>query len=187
MKIHIKNMVCQRCIMAVREVFENAGHQLTDISLGQVEVTGEVGAQELVLIKGKLQDLGFEIIDDSKSRIIEKIKNIIIELIHYPKGPQKMNYSMIIQDELNKDYNYLSSLFSSVEGMTIEKYIIHQKIEKVKELLVYGELTLSEIAYKMGYSSVAHLSNQFKKTTGLTPTYFREIGHSKRKPLDQVD
>ena len=137
-------------------------------------------------LKKQLLDYGFELIDDTKSRIIERIKNTIVSLIHHNTVDLKVNYSQYIESQLNKDYSYLSSLFSEVEGTTIEKYIIHQKIEKVKELLVYDELTLSEIAYKMGYGSVAYLSSQFKKVTGLTPSHFKQVKENKRKPLDEV-
>jgi AraC family transcriptional regulator len=186
MKTHIKNMVCNRCIMAVTDVFKEEGYIPESVSLGEVDTKEEIPSGDMENISHKLQDLGFEIIDDSKGQLIEKIKNIIIELVHYGKDDEHFNYSTLIESELHKDYNYLSNLFSSVEGTTIEKYIINQKIEKVKELLVYGELTLSEIAFRMGYSSVAHLSSQFKKVTGLTPSHFKQLGDHKRKPLDEV-
>ena len=125
-------------------------------------------------------------IDDKKSRIIEKIKNIIIDLVHHQDNEAKTNLSDVLSNELHHDYNYLSNLFSEVEGTTIEKYFIAQKIERVKELLVYDELSLSEIAFQLNYSSVAYLSNQFKKTTGLTPSHFKQIKEEKRKPLDEV-
>ena len=130
--------------------------------------------------------LGFELIDDKKSRIIEKIKNIIIELVHHQNNDAKTNLSDVLSSQLHHDYNYLSNLFSEIEGTTIEKYFIAQKIEKVKELLVYDELSLSEIAFRLNYSSVAYLSNQFKKVTGLTPSYYKQIRDDKRKPLDKV-
>ena len=130
--------------------------------------------------------LGFEVIDDRKSLIIEKIKNIIIDLVHHQDNDTKSNLSDVLSCKLHHDYNYLSNLFSEIEGTTIEKYFIAQKIEKVKELLVYNELSLSEIALRLNYSSVAYLSNQFKKVTGLTPSYFKQIREDKRKPLDKV-
>lgn len=187
MKIYIKNMVCNRCIMAVNTVFKESGYYPQSIILGEVEISEEIDPYELNNISKKLKELGFEVIEDSNSQIIEKIKNIIIETIHYTEEDQKFNYSAIIESKLNKNYNYLSNLFSSAVGTTIEHYIIHQKIEKAKELLVYNELTLSEIAYKLGYSSVAHLSNQFKKVTGLTPTHFKEIGDRKRNAIDKIN
>ena len=140
----------------------------------------------LPVLREKLTSYGFELIDDSKSQLIEKIKTLIIELIHYRKDDLKVNYSEFIAANLGKDYHYLSNLFSDVTGTTIEKYIIGQKIERVKELLVYDELSLSEIAWELGYSSVAALSAQFKKITGLTPKHFRQIKDNKRTPLDKV-
>ena len=130
--------------------------------------------------------MGFQVIDDKKSRMIEKIKNVIIDLVHHQDNDAKTNLSDVLSDALHHDYNYLSNLFSDIEGTTIEKYFIAQKVEKIKELLVYDELSLSEIADRMNYSSVAYLSNQFKKVTGLTPSHFKQIREDKRKPLDKV-
>lgn len=186
MKVYIKNMVCNRCIMAVDNTFRESGIIPEKVSLGEVITKNDIPTDKMQHIENKLNDYGFEIIDDSKSRIIQQIKNIIIDLVHYSKDDLKVNYSTYIESELNRDYTYLSNLFSSVEGTTIEHYIIHQKIERVKELLVYDELSLSEIAFKLGYSSVAHLSNQFKKVTGLTPSHFKQVGENKRKALDEV-
>ncbi|MEA4982682.1 MAG: AraC family transcriptional regulator, partial [Paludibacter sp.] len=129
---------------------------------------------------------GFQLIDDKKSRIIEKVKNTIVDLVHLHDNNIQTNLSDVLSDALHLDYKYLSNIFSEVEGTTIEKYFIAQKIEKVKELLVYDELSLSEIALRLNYSSVAYLSNQFKKVTGLTPSHFKQVGENKRKPLDQV-
>lgn len=179
-------MVCQRCILAVQNTFSEAGYSPVNVILGQVELDEVVRKEDLNGIRDKLNKLGFEIIDDKNSRVIEEIKGIIISLIQNDSFDSSTNLSSIINSKMNKDYNYLSNLFSSVEGITIEKYFINQKIERVKELLVYDELTLSEIAYKLGYSSVAHLSTQFKKITGLTPSHFKGIGNYKRKPLDEV-
>lgn len=186
MNYFIKNMVCNRCIMAVQQVFENLGYQPVLISLGNVETKDPIPDNNLELLRKSLESYGFELIDDTKSRIIEKIKNVIIQSVHHNNEDLKINYSSYIESHLNRDYAYLSSLFSEVEGTTIEKYIILQKIERVKELLVYDELTLSEIAYKMGYSNVAYLSGQFKKVTGLTPSHFKQVKENKRKPLDEV-
>lgn len=180
-------MVCNRCIMAVRQVFEKLGHPPVRVVLGEVETAVLIGKTELELLREELVCLGFELIDDTKSRLIEKIKTLVIGMIHYRKEDGlKVNYSAYIESVIGKDYNYLSNLFSEVTGTTIEKYIIHQKIERVKELLVYNEMTLSQIAWELGYSSVSHLSAQFKKVTGLTPGHFRKIGSGKRRPLDQV-
>ena len=156
------------------------------VTLGEVETTTELTKEKINELSNKLTALGFELLDNLKQQLIEKIKNIIIEKVHYSQEENNHNYSEILSKNLYKDYSYLSSLFSEVEGITIEKYVINQKIEKVKELIIYDELNLSEIAYKSGYSSVAHLSNQFKKVTGLTPSHFKQVGKNKRKPIDKV-
>lgn len=186
MLYYIKNMVCNRCIMVVQQVFENLGNPPVRISLGEVEAAEPLNELQLDQLKQTLTGYGFELIDEPKSRLIEKIKNAVIQSIHHNHEEMKVNYSEYIEDHLHRDYAYLSSLFSEVEGTTIEKYIINQKIERVKELLVYGELTLSEIADQMGYSNVAYLSNQFKKVTGLSPSHFKQVKENKRKPLDKV-
>jgi len=187
MNFYIKNMVCNRCILVVQQVFEGLNFPPVHISLGEVETAASIGDDELDSLRKKLIGFGFELIDDAKSQLIEKIKTLVIELIRYKNEEDiKVNYSAYIESKLNKDYNYLSNLFSEVTGVTIEKYIISQKIERVKELLVYDELTLSEIAWELGYSSVSALSAQFKKIIGLTPKHFRQIKDNKRIPLDQV-
>jgi AraC-like DNA-binding protein len=186
MQLYIRNMVCNRCIMVVKSELEKMGINPLRVQLGEVETRENLSPELLKIFKDRLEDLGFELIDDSKSRIIEKIKLLVIRLIHHSEGQLQENYSDYIASQLNKEYNYLSHLFSEVEGTTIEKYIINQKIERVKELLVYNELTLSEIADNLGYSSVAHLSGQFKKVTGLTPSHFKQIKENRRKPLDKV-
>lgn len=157
-----------------------------NIGLGEVSLAEDLSPDQINTIQSALLPLGFELIDDKKSKIIEKIKNTIIQLVHHQEEDMKLNLSEVLKQELNHDYNYLSNLFSDVEGTTIEKYYIAQKIEKVKELLVYDELTLSEIAHQLNYSSVAYLSNQFKKVTGLTPSHFKQIKEQKRKPIDKV-
>jgi AraC-like DNA-binding protein len=180
-------MVCPRCIMAVRGIFQELDYQPTDVALGEVETLEPVSPQKLPVLREKLTGYGFELIDDSKSQLIEKIKTSVIELVRYKNEADiKINYSAYLESKLNKDYNYLSNLFSEVTGTTIEKYIISQKIERVKELLVYDELSLSQIAWELGYSSVSALSAQFKKNTGLTPKHFKHIKDNKRIPLDQV-
>ena len=180
----IKNMVCNRCIMVVQQVFESLGYPPVRISLGNVETLIPISDGELKRLRKVLESYGFELIDDSKSRIIEKIKNIVIQSVHHSHDDLKVNYSEYIESHLNRDYAYLSGLFSEVEGTTIEKYIILQKIERVKELLVYDELNITEIAYKMHYSSASHLSNQFKKITGLTPSHYKRL-KLKRRTLPQ--
>ncbi|MBS1666482.1 helix-turn-helix domain-containing protein [Chitinophaga defluvii] len=184
--LYIKNMVCNRCILVVQNELDKIGLDVKDIKLGEVMLGKEPTPEEKAILAKVLIPLGFEIIDDKKSRIIEKIKNVIIEVVHYQENDNKTTLSDVLSDKLHHDYNYLSNLFSEVEGTTIEKYFIAQKIEKVKELLVYDELSLSEIAYRLNYSSVAYLSNQFKKVTGLTPSHFKQIREDRRKPLDEV-
>ena len=184
--IFIKNMVCDRCIMVVQNELEKLGLDAKNIKLGEVILSKEITSLEKENLSKTLEPLGFEVIDDKKGRIIEKIKNIIIDLVHHQDSDVKTNLSDVLSDKLHHDYNYLSNLFSEVEGTTIEKYFITQKVEKVKELLVYDELSLSEIANRLNYSSVAYLSNQFKKVTGLTPSHFKQIKEDKRKPLDKV-
>jgi len=186
MQLYIKNMVCNRCIAAVKSLLDE--HQLayTSVQLGEVTLDQAPIPEQMTSLRDKLQQLGFELLDDNKKKIIEKIKTAIIEQVHYGKGDERYNLSEQLSSLLHKDYSYLSHLFSEVEGITIEKYLIHQKIEKVKELLVYDEASLSEIAFQLGYSSVAHLSAQFKKVTGLTPSHFKKLGNKQRKTLDTI-
>ncbi len=179
-------MVCSRCIMVVDNELNKLGVQAEQIKLGEATFKEELQPEEVIKIHSALISLGFNLIDDKKSRLIEQIKNIIIDVVHYNNEELKSNLSTILNKQLHHDYNYLSNLFSEVEGLTIEKYFITQKIEKVKELLVYDELTLSEIAHQLNYSSVAYLSNQFKKITGLTPSHFKRIKENKRKSLDEL-
>lgn len=187
--LHIKNMVCDRCKLVVGQELEKLGLKPEKIALGEITVEGDISGETQKKLDDALMSVGFERIDDRKARLIENIKKTVIELIHHD-SPQtrKLNWSDILADRLNYEYNYLSSLFSSVEGITLEQYIIRQRIEKVKELLFYDELTLSEIADKLGYSSVAHLSGQFKKITGLTPSELKRSRQvdGNRKPLDSI-
>lgn len=179
-------MVCNRCKMVVASELEKLGFPPVSVDLGEVTLAKEISESDKQLIDQTLEPFGFSLIDDRKSRIIEKIKTLIVDLVHQQGVELKTNLSDYLSSQLHHDYSYLSNLFSEVEGTTIEKFFISQKIERVKELLVYDELTLSEIAFQMNYSSVAHLSNQFKKVTGLTPSHFKNIGIRKRKPLDEV-
>lgn len=172
--------------MVVKNELEHIGYKPTHLTLGEVELDREINNAEKETINNHLQTFGFELIDDKKSRLIGQIKSLIIDLVHHQNSELKANLSDLLSGKLHHDYTYLSNLFSEVEGATIEKYFIAQKIEKVKELLVYDELSLSEIAFQLNYSSVAHLSNQFKKVTGLTPSHFKNIKIDKRKPLDEV-
>lgn len=187
LKINIKNMVCNRCIKVVREELEKSNFSIKEISLGEVTLTYP-GRIDISLIKKILEENGFELIDDKNSRLVEKIKVTIINLIMMMSigKVSKVNFAREITNETHLSYQYISSLFSSIEGTTIEKFIILQKIEKVKELLVYDELTLSEISHRLEYSSVQHLSNQFKKVTGLTPSYFKRFKSIRRKPIDKL-
>jgi AraC-like DNA-binding protein len=186
LKLYVKNMVCNRCIMVVKSELEKLGLQVYSAQLGEIEIEGEISASQKKGVNETLQKFGFSLIDDKKSQLIEKTKATLVELVHQRNGELKQNLSDYLSEKLNHEYKYLASLFSEVEGSTIEKYFIAQKIERVKELLVYDELTLSEIAYQLNYSSVAHLSSQFKKVTGLTPSYFKNLKTVKRKPLDEV-
>ena len=186
--LHIKNMVCNRCIKVVREELEKQDYTVEKIDLGEVIISSDKKKFQLGEIKRSLEENGFEIIDSRNANIIERIKILIIKLIHHSsiENQSDINLHDEIIKEASLSYQYVSSLFSSMEGITIEKFIIHQKIEKVKELIVYDELTLSEIAIRLGYSSVQHLSNQFKKVTGLSPSYFKKLKSKKRKSLDRI-
>jgi AraC-type DNA-binding domain-containing proteins len=186
MLLRIKNMVCDRCKWVVKNELEKLGHEVMVISLGEAELKNEVSPDQLAAIEQKLKEFGFELINDKSSILIEQIKTLIIELVRHPQQLEKQNLSQYLSQQLHKDYSSLSKLFSEVSGITIEQYFILQKIEKAKELIVYDELTLTQIADELGYSSVAHLSNQFKKITGLTPRHFKELKHKHRKGLDQV-
>lgn len=179
-------MVCERCVMVVSDIFHEAGITDAKVQLGNVSVDKSIPAEKYEFIESQLKNAGFETLNTSKSRVIEQVKNIIIDLIYKHPTDIKVNFSDYLSEKLKFDYSYLSTLFSSVEGNTIEKYMISLKIERVKELLVYDEKTISEIAYLMGYSSAAHLSGQFKKVTGFTPTYFKKLGEQKRKSIDNV-
>lgn len=179
-------MVCNRCISAVKSELEKLQIEYVSVTLGEVELTSTLSNEKKEKLRDALSAAGFALIDDKRSRLIEQVKSIIIELVHYKSDKLKVNLSDYLANKLHLDYHYISDLFSEVTGYTIEKYFIAQKVERIKELLVYDELSLSEIAEQMNYSSVAHLSAQFKKVTGLTPTYYKKVGADKRKPLDEV-
>ena len=172
--------------MVVQNELDKLGLDVKSIKLGEVILEKEPIPEEKKKLEEVLIPLGFEVIDDKKGRIIENIKNVIIDLVHHRDNDTKSNLSVVLSSKLHHDYNYLSNLFSEVEGTTIEKFFIAQKVEKIKELLVYNELSLNEIAFRLNYSSTAYLSNQFKKVTGLTPSHFKQIGADRRKPLDEV-
>jgi len=187
MLLYIKNMVCARCRMAVKAELEKLLLHPVTIALGEVTIEEEaLNKDQLAGLSAALQTIGFELIDDKRSKLIEQVKTYIIHSVHHNEEQPNKNYSQLLSQHLHHDYSYISGLFSEVEGITIEKYIINQKIEKVKELITYDQLSLSEIAYQLGYSSVAHLSGQFKKVTGLTPSHFKQAGQLKRKPLDHI-
>jgi AraC family transcriptional regulator len=187
MQLYIKNMVCDRCIMVVRQQLEHLQLDYKNIQLGQVELAKDPSQKKLDELRSSLIDAGFELLDDKKAKLVEQIKNTIISLIQgYEEEEFNKKLSAILVEKLQTDYHYLTSLFSAVEGITIEKYAIMQRIEKVKELLMYDELSLSEISYQLNYSSVQHLSQQFKKITGLTPSQFKKLKENNRKPLDKI-
>jgi YesN/AraC family two-component response regulator len=187
MELHIKNMVCGRCIKTVSSVFESITGRPPQVGLGKVVLTGELSGEQLKKARELLQSEGFDLLDDARTKLVEEIKNLIVKLVHYDElDSMHQNLSTYLVNHLHKDYNYLSTLFSSVENNTIEQFFILQKIEKIKEWLVYDELTLSEMSFRLGYSSVAHLSNQFKKMTGFTPSVFKKLKDHHRKPLDEV-
>lgn len=189
MRIYVKNMVCERCKTAVAGVLKKLQLPAAAIELGEIDF-GEFELEDSrrLELQTELESLGFEIIDDKRSRLIEKMKRAVIELVRKSGDEfQRAKLSDYLKQNLHYDYSYLSGLFSSVEGVTLEQYLIQQKIERVKELLVYDELNLTEIAHELGYSSLAHMSAQFKKVTGLSPSHFRGLKDAKRRrPLDQV-
>lgn len=179
-------MVSKSCKNAAREALREMGLHFIIVELGEVEIMETLTIQQHQLLKIKLMEAGLELMDDRRSVLIEKIKNIIIQMVHYSEEPLLVNFSNFLSQKMNLDYTYLSNLFSAVQGTTIEQYIIVNKVEKIKELILYNELNMTEIAWKMHYSSVAHLSNQFKKVTGLSPTHFKRLKDRKRNPLEEL-
>ena len=185
-QLRIKNMVCDRCKMAVEQVLKDVGLTPERIDLGEVWVSDVPTEAQLAQLKTRLEALGFELLDDQRQQMIERMKTAIIALVHHHQGNKTLNLSVYLSQLLHRDYSALSKLFSEVTGLTIERYFIMQRIERVKELIRYDELTLTEIAYQMNYSSVAHLSSQFRSVTGLTPTQFRFMKTAQRANLDEV-
>lgn len=179
-------MVCIRCQMVVKSELERLGLHYIDVKIGEANIVEQILPEQLNQLDISLRKSGLELMDNKKSILVEKIKAAIIELVHYTDEQIKVNLSDYLSENLNYDYTYLANLFSEVKGITIEKFYLTHKIEKVKELIVYDELNLTEIAYKLHYSSVSHLSNQFKKFTGLTPTHFKQLKHKRRKTLEDV-
>ncbi len=186
MKLYIKYMVSLRCKMIVIEELKKLGLDAPIVHLGEVEIKENITEEQRKSIKNALQNAGLEVMDDKKAILIEKIKNVIIEMIHHTPQLPKINFSNYLHEKLNYDYTYLANLFSETEGTTIEHFIQLHKIERVKELIMYNELSLTEIAWKLHYSSVAHLSHQFKKITGLTPSFFKSLKNKKRNTLENV-
>jgi AraC-like DNA-binding protein len=185
-QLHIKNMVCGRCLKAVSEILDQQGFNVISLELGKayVEAEAEFDGDKLAIA---LEVEGFELIDDDQSKLINLIKSLVIQHVHHESSEiEQMNISAFLEKDLGKSYSYLSSLFSKAEGRTIEKYVILQRIERVKELLIYGDKTISEIAFDLGYSSSQYLSNQFKAETGLTPSEFRNLLDKPRKAIDEL-
>jgi AraC-like DNA-binding protein len=186
LKLYIKYMVSTRCKMAVKEELNKLGLHFVLVDLGVVDIMEDLTAEQRGQLGAALKGSGLELMDDKKAVLIERIRNIIIEMVHYSKELPKSNFSDYLSEKLNYDYTYLANLFSEVQGTTIEKFIISHKIERVKELIIYDELNLTEIAWLMHYSSVAHLSNQFKKITGLTPSHFKHLKNKRRTAIEDV-
>src|SRR5690242_5303640 len=186
MKLFIKNMVCPRCIMSVEQILKENGLQSKSVHLGEVELLKEANKNQLLKLSDDLQKVGFELLDDQKTQLIEKIKTLLIEKVQEGDIEEHFSIQKFLSKKILKDYSSLSKLFSEVEGITIEQFFILQKIEKTKEWLTYNELSLSEIAINLGYSSTQHLSNQFKKLTGMTPTAFKSLGAGLRKTIDKI-
>jgi AraC-like DNA-binding protein len=186
LKLFIKYMISNRCKLAVKEELKKLGLHFIVVDLGEVEIMEDLTLEQLQLLQAGLVSSGLELMDDKRAVLIEKINNVITEMIHHSEELPRVNYSDYISEKLNYDYTYLSNLFSEVKGITIQQFIIIHKIEKVKELLFYNELNLTEISYKMHYSSVAHLSNQFKKVTGLTPSAYKQLKEKKRNALEEI-
>ncbi len=184
MKLYIKYMVSLRCKMVVHQELERLGIKNSVVDLGTVELLVDISSEQRQILKENLLKTGLEVLDDKKSILIEKIKNVVIEMIHYSDALPKENFSDYISEKLGYDYTYLANTFSEVKGMTLQHFIIINKVEKVKELLLYDELNLTEISYKLNYSSVAHLSNQFKKITGLSPSFYKQL---KQKRLGNLE
>lgn len=185
MKLYIKYMVCIRCKMVVASELEKLGIDYANLEIGEVDIRDSITEEQKEALDTALKKSGLELMGDKKSQLIEKIKNVIVEQIHYSEDELRINFSDYLSEKLNLDYTYLSNLFSEVTGTSIQKFIIRHKIERAKELIVYNELNLSEIAWKLHYSSVQHLSNQFKKITGLSPSHFKQLKEKRRGSLNE--
>ncbi len=179
-------MVSNRCKMAVKEKLRKLGLHFIMVDLGEVEIMETISSDQHEQLKKSLKESGLELMDDKRAVLIEKIKNVIIEMVHHSDGMIKVNFSDYLSEKLNHDYTYLANLFSEIQGTTIEHFIIEHKVERIKELIIYDELNITEIAWKMNYSSVAHLSNQFKKVTGLSPSHFKQLKEKRRTPIEEI-
>ena len=179
-------MVSNRCKMAVKDALKKLGVHFVLVDLGEVDIMENINEAQRNELKLMLFKSGLELMDDKRSMLIEKIKNVIIEMVHHSEEAIKINFSDYLSEKLNHDYTYLANLFSEVQGTTIEQFIIHHKVERIKELIIYDELNITEIAWKMNYSSVAHLSNQFKKVTGLSPSHFKQMKDKRRSPIEEI-
>jgi AraC-like DNA-binding protein len=186
MKIYIKNMVSNTCKLVVKDALNKLNLHYIFINLGEVEIMENISKNQREELKAYLQKMGLELTNDKKTILIEKVKDTIVEMIHYADDMIKVNFSDYLSEKLNYDYTYLSNLFSEVQGTNIQNFVLLLKVERVKELITYDELTISEIAYKMNYSSVAHLSNQFKKVTGFSPTYFKHLRERRRNSIEAI-
>jgi AraC-like DNA-binding protein len=186
MKLYIKYMVSPRCVAVVKEALEKSGISFVSVELGVVDIREDITEKQRELLKENLLSSGLELLDDKRSILVERIKNVIVEMIHYSDDTPKVNYSDYISEKLNYDYTYLSNIFSEVKGVTIQNFIMIHKIERVKELMIYEELSLTEISYKLHYSSVCHLSNQFKKITGFSPTFYKQLRVHPKRSLESV-
>jgi len=186
LKLYIKYMVSARCKMAVKEELKKLGLHFMVVDLGEVEIMENISSEQREELKVNLHNSGLELMDDKRAMLIEKIKNVIIETVHHSDEIIKINFSNYLSEKLNHDYTYLANLFSEVQGTTIEQFLISHKVERIKELIIYGELNITEIAWKMNYSSVAHLSNQFKKVTGLSPSHFKQLKDKRRSPIEDI-
>jgi AraC-like DNA-binding protein len=179
-------MVSNRCKMMVKEALKKLGLHFIVVDLGEVEIMEHISTEQREILKNALLDAGLELMDDKRAILIEKIKNVIVEMVHYAEELPKINFSNFLSEKLNHDYTYMANLFSEVQGTTIEQFTITHKVERIKELIIYGELNITEIAGKMNYSSVAHLSSQFKKVTGLTPSHFKQMKDKRRSPIEDI-
>lgn len=186
LKLFIKYMVSTRCKILVKAALDKLGLHYVTLDLGEVDIKENITPEQRTVLKIALQDSGLELMDDKRAVLIEKIKKTIIEMVHHTDVEAKTNFSDFLSKKLGHNYTYLANIFSEVQGTTIEQFVILHKVERIKELILYGELNITEIAWKMNYSSVAHLSNQFKKMTGLTPSHFKQLKNKKRNPIEDI-